>query len=147
LNDLPFKVELNRFNQIVMSPAHGRHGRLQGKIIRLLMRWMESGEVIPELAVDTSDNTKVPDVAWASDALLARHGKEASWSAAPELCVEVLSPSNPRQELELKRQLYFERGAQEVWVCDFQGAVSFYDPSGPLVQSNLCPEFPAQIEI
>lgn len=36
LRDLPFKIELNRLNQIVMSRAHPRHSRLQSKIARIL---------------------------------------------------------------------------------------------------------------
>jgi Uma2 family endonuclease len=147
LNDLPFKIELNRFNQIVMAPAHARHSRLQTRISRMLDRLMKNGESIVELAVDTADNTKVPDVVWASRAALKRHEKESSWSAAPEICVEVLSPSNTRDEIEFKRGLYFERGAQEVWTCDFKGAMTFHGPEGALARSVLCPKFPVRVKV
>ena len=40
---------------------------------------------------------------------------------APEICVEVLSPSNSKPEMEEKRALYFEAGAQEVWICGLDG--------------------------
>ena len=38
LRDLPFKVELNGLNQIVLVPTFSRHSLFQGKIIRLLNR-------------------------------------------------------------------------------------------------------------
>ena len=150
LQDLPFKVELNRLNQIVLVPTNPKHSRTQGKIIRLLDRLMEGGESFPELAVDTDDNTKVPDVVWASDKTLEahRHEPEASWSSAPELCVEVLSPTNTTDEIEGKRALYFERGAQEVWVCGLEGEMTFHGrDDGELARSALCPDFPTRVEI
>ena len=50
---------------------------------------------------------------------------------APPICVEVLSPTNTKGEIEGKRELYFERGAREVWVCDLDGKMAFYNPSAP----------------
>lgn len=37
---------------------------------------------------------------------------------APDLAVEVLSPSNTRREMERKRREYFEAGTQVVWIVD-----------------------------
>ena len=147
LNDLPYKIELNRFNQLVMSPASARHSRLQGKIIFLLGQLLKSGEAFPELALQTSDNVKAPDVVWAADATLKAHARESTWSSAPELCVEVLSPSNTEEEIDLKRQLYFECGAKEVWVCDWDGAMTFYSPATKLKRSLLCPKFPTRVKV
>ena len=36
---------------------------------------------------------------------------------APEICIEVLSLSNSPAEMNEKRDLYFEAGAHEVWIC------------------------------
>ena len=149
LQGLPFKIELNRFNQIVLVSADSKHSRIQGKIIRWLDHLMAGGEAFPELAVDTADNTKVPDVVWASDGTLEahRHELETSWSSAPELCVEVLSPTNTEDEINGKRALYFERGAREVWVCGLDGEMVFYEPGGERSHSALCPDFPARVEV
>src|SRR5947208_1410506 len=64
LADLPYKIELNRWGQIVMSPADYQHSSFQGEIIRWLNQLMPHGRAIPECAVDTAENTKVPDVVW-----------------------------------------------------------------------------------
>ena len=47
---------------------------------------------------------------------------------APEICVEVLSPSDFKPEMEEKRALYFEAGAHEVWICGRDGKMEFYTP-------------------
>jgi Uma2 family endonuclease len=145
LGNLPFKIELNRFNQIVMSPAHPRHSRLQSKIARILGDLLNDGEAIVELAIETEDNTKVPDVVWASNPTIARHSGETSWLTAPEICVEVLSPANTTEEMDKKRALYFNRGAAEVWLCSWEGNMTFYGTEGPLKASKYCPAFPDTI--
>ena len=145
LRDLPFKIELNRLNQIVMSPAHPRHSRLQTKIARVLGDLMSDGEAIVELAIETKDSTKVPDVVWASNATIARRSNEISWLSAPEICVEVLSPANTTEEMDKKRFLYFERGAMEVWLCSWDGNMTFYGTTGKLKNSEFCPTFPDTI--
>ena len=47
---------------------------------------------------------------------------------APEICVEVLSPTNSLAEMNEKRALYFEAGAHEVWICGLDGKMEFYTP-------------------
>ena len=78
---------------------------------------------------------------------LAAHKHEASYSKAPEIYVEVVFSSNSEAELAEKRRLYFEQGAQEVWICDDAGTMFFFAPAGQLSQSQLIPEFPLSIEI
>ena len=98
-----------------------------------------------ELAIETEDNTKVPDVVWASNPTIAHHSGETSWRTAPEICVEVLSPANTTEEMDKKRALYFNRGAAEVWICSWEGNMTFYGTEGPLKSSKYCPAFPDTI--
>jgi hypothetical protein len=44
---------------------------------------------------------------------------------APEICVEVLSPSNSAAEINEKLALYFDAGATEVWICNLDGPCPF----------------------
>ena len=64
---------------------------------------------------------------------------------APDLCVEVLSPSNSERDLRTKIKASFAVDVLEVWVCDRQGKMSFYGPQGPLPGSAICPAFPDHI--
>ncbi len=140
LRDLPYKIELNEWGQIVMSPANSRHSILQGLLIDALNRLKEDGLVFPECPIQTSKGVKVPDVVWVSSQFLNEHGDETPFGKATEVCIEVLSPSNTQREMEEKRELYFARGAREVWLCDEQGGLCFYDCMGQLPASRLFPQ-------
>ncbi|MEE8523364.1 MAG: Uma2 family endonuclease [Thermoanaerobaculia bacterium] len=105
LKNLPFKIELNRFGQLLMSPASNRHGRTQSRMVVALSRRRRRGEVIAECSIQTSDGVKVADVAWASDEFIAKFGYETPYRKAPEICVEITSPSNSAAEIEHKIEL------------------------------------------
>ena len=147
LRDLPFKLETDRWGHIMMSPATNRHSRLQSLIARLLDREMSEGEAFVECSVATSEGIKVADVAWASAAFLRRHVDADPYPQAPEIVVEVLSPSNTRAEMEEKKVLYFARGAREVWICSDNGELVFHDADRCLEHSALAPAFPARIQL
>ena len=147
LQDLPYRIELNGLNQIVMSPLHFRHGRYASKIVNLLTRLLPAGETSIETAVSTSDNIKVPDVVWATHEFIRQHADAFALPIAPDLCVEVLSPTNRAVEIEQKRALYFEAGAREIWTCGLNGEMEFYTPAGLTEHSVLCPEFPSRVDL
>ncbi len=67
---------------------------------------------------------------------------------APEICVEIISPGNTKPEMDEKRRLYFEAGAEEVWFCDLKGALHFFGKAAPTrarKSSALCPTMPRQV--
>jgi len=145
LQDLPFKIELNKWGQIVMSPAKPRHSFYQGRISGLLERLIDTGELMPELAIQTTDGIKVADVVWVSDARADIILDEDVASIAPEICVEIKSASNTIKEMEEKKDLYLAAEAEEVWLCDEEGKIRFYNQQGELKNSLLVPNFPQQI--
>ncbi len=145
LQDLPFKIELNERGQVVMSPASNRHGRFQMLIGLMLGAHVQSGEIISECSIETKKGVRVADVVWASDGFIQKNGYETPYLAAPELCVEITSPSNSKEEIKEKVGLYLAGGAKEVWVCDDEGKLSFYGKRGRLKKSRLIPEFPGEI--
>jgi Uma2 family endonuclease len=146
LKDLPYKIELNEWGQIVMSPASIRHVILQDYISSLLKSLLDNGRVLQEFPVATSENIKAPDVVWISDELLAQVRDKIASPTAPELCIEVMSPGNTKKQQLRKKELYLEAGAKEVWICSEDGNIEFYDKSGILEKSKIAPEFPSQIK-
>ena len=66
LQDLPFKIELNKFGKLLMSPASNSHGRMQMKMGNKLSTSLPNGEVISECSIQTSEGVKVAYVVWAS---------------------------------------------------------------------------------
>jgi Uma2 family endonuclease len=146
LQNLPFKIELNKWGQIVMSPVKVKHSFYQGRIQRLLESLLQTGEIMPECAIDTSDGVKVADVVWCSEERFDQIQDEVSASIAPEICIEVKSIGNSLEEMEFKKKLYFEAQAMEVWICNEQGEITFYNEQNELTQSLLVPHFPKQIK-
>jgi len=146
-HDLPYKVETNARGQIVMSPTTQYHGNLQHRIGRLIDRALDSGAIVVESAIATTDGTKVADVAWYSDERWERVRDALDAPIAPEIAVEVYSPSNTEKKLVEKRNLYLEAGAEEVWTCDLKGHVRFYNENGALDHSTRVPSFQRRIEI
>ncbi|HPE60049.1 MAG: Uma2 family endonuclease [Thiothrix sp.] len=145
LQNLPFKLELNEYGQIVMSPARVYHSILQGEIAALLKSQRSEGRVLTECAIHTHKGTKVADVAWASPAIFERIKQEIECSIAPDICIEILSSANTNREMEDKISLYFSRGAKEVWLCDPEGRITFHIPAEVLSQSVMFPGFPQQV--
>ena len=146
LQNLPYKIELNRHGKIIMSPTRNQHGFYQGEIAHLLKKLLPHGRVIVECAVDTTEGTYVADAAWSSPERFKIIKDEFSCSIAPEICVEVWSPSNSPEEMEMKKRLYFDKGALEFWYCNALGQITWFDKGGQLTNSKLCPDFPSQIE-
>ena len=141
LRNLPCKIELNQYGQVLMSPASNLHGSVQAKVTSLFDQKMKSGVVITGCSVQTRDGVRVADVAWASDEFIARHGTATPYLQAPELCVEVVSPSNTKSEIDYKVSLYFAHGAQEVWVVSLQKKVTIYVGGLPSAKSKFLPKF------
>lgn len=147
LADMPFKIETNGFGQVVMSPATSWHGLFQGAIQDLIRQCIVGGNVAQECPVQTSDGVKVADVAWLSSEFLKAHLAEDVFLLAPELCIEIISPSNTALEIRTKRLLYLSAGASEVWTCDLKGNMRFYAQSGELESSSLAPQFPNLVSL
>lgn len=147
LRNLPCKVELDRWGRIVMSPHRKEHSAYQGEIGALLHRFLPRGRVMSECAIDTTEGVKVAGVAWVSRRRWLELSDAPSCSIAPEICVEVTSRSNTDFEIEEKRRLYLEAGAIEVWVCDPDGCLSFFDASGALPRSRSCLKFPKRVRL
>lgn len=154
----PGRVETDRDGHAIMIPPGGiGHSSRQGRCIVLLGQYLSEGIPLGEFAVSTSEGNKIPDCGWASvshpelQELLSKdldlEEEPKVFKQAPEICVEVLSPKNTAEEIELKQRLYFQAGAKEVWVCGRKGVMEFFGPEGKLSQSRLCPGWPKVVRV
>ncbi len=147
-NDLAWKVETDAQNRIIMSPPpREEHQDFGGEIFLLLTRLLPHGRAFFEKGVKTSNGTKVPDGGWISRDRRAKKRPGPSLSPAPEICIEILSKTNTRREIEEKKRLYFEAGALEFWRCELDGKMNFFSPEGQMPASRLCPKFPQQLDL
>ena len=99
------------------------HQLLLGEIyslIRDFLRENNIGRVIisPQTVILSDDTVVQPDMMFISNARMdiIRWGQYVR--GAPDLVVEVLSPSTQRYDRTLKMQLYAAHGVQEYWIAD-----------------------------
>jgi Uma2 family endonuclease len=138
-SNIPYKVELNKFGQILMSPASNWHGMAQFLVGDKIKSKRKKGAIIMECSILTRDGVKVADVAWASDEFIKKYGSDTPYIKAPEICVEVLSPGNSVEEIESKVSLYLEKGAVEVWVVEKDKKQRIYTNVGEVKESKIAP--------
>jgi len=129
------KLELDVWGRVLMSPPSAYHGLVQSRLVHKL-KTMLGGEVITEAPIATPMGLFLADVAWASESFWAVHASEFALTQAPEICMEVVSPSNSLKELGEKRDAYIAVGAQEVWIVYPQSKrFEFYGERGLLTSS------------
>lgn len=145
LRDLPYKIETNRSGQIIMSPAKTLHSVFQAKLSALIDQAL-GNVVLTECAIATREGVKVADVAWCSVERYREIRGPGVLLIAPELCIEIRSPSNALPELMAKVRLYLDSGAREVWLVADDGVILMHDLSGPIAKSSFALEVPTLTE-
>jgi Uma2 family endonuclease len=136
LQDLPFKIELNRYGKIEMSPASNQHNYIQIELAILLRRKLKKGKTFSECSIATTEGVKVADVVWCSNEFIKQHGFTTPYLIAPEICIEVVSPSNSKEEMYNKVKLYLAAGAKEVWIYWENDKIEFFNLTGQIEQSG-----------
>ena len=143
------RFETNAFGQVIVTlPPPFFHNARSFRIATILEQTL-GGRGIVECPILTIDGIKVADAGWLSSSLSESVKQQIAIETAPEICVEVVSPSNTDAEMRHKRKLYFEAGAIECWTCDPQGQMQYYTADEPMTaqtKSTLCPDFPNQIK-
>ena len=123
---------------LVMTPAPGvRHQRVVRKLGTLLNLYVErrrAGEVFfPPCDVVLSDVDVVqPDLLFVSNER-SHIITDENVQGAPDLVVEILSPSTAERDQTFKRSLYARHGVKEYWLVDTDGksvTVLFHNDHG-----------------
>ena len=137
LENLPYKIELNAWGKVEMSPPSVPHARHQTAVAIQLTQQLGDGVTMTECPVLTDIGVRVPDVVWASGRFMEKHRGASPLPQAPEICVEVISPSNVEAEILEKTRAYLAAGAIEVWRVAETGAVRIIDASGEQPRSRF----------
>ncbi len=141
LGEGDIRRELVNGEIIEMAPVGGVHGQITSRISRRLAEHVERqgvGEVVVgdvgfvlDLPHDP-ERVRAPDVAFVSSQRLPSGGLPQGFlHGAPDLAVEVLSPSDNPVDVQQKVRDYLEAGARLVWVVAPQAkAVTVYRADG-----------------
>jgi Uma2 family endonuclease len=133
--NVPGKIELDVWGRMLMSPASNYRSALQALLVGKLA--VLGGRAFVEASVVTNAGVLVADVAWTSDEFMRVRGFETPYARSPELCIEVVSPSNSRKELSEKVAAYLAAGAAEVWIVFPQTKrIEFHGHQGPMPRSQ-----------
>jgi len=136
LDDDSHRHELIKGELLTMPPPGDPHGTVTMNLSVLLFTYVKSnnlGRVAAELGYKLESN---PDTVLAPDiSFIARDRagvvSEGYRSGAPDLAIEVLSPSDRRGHVERKTSLWLELGAKSVWnVNPRQRTVEVYRANG-----------------
>lgn len=100
------------------------------------------------------DTVRAPDVAWVASGRIPE-GTIGYPNLAPDLAVEVKSPSNSHAELQRKAEMWISFGTRRVWVVDADTAtITVYRPNAAPVElgeddtidgGDLLPDFTAPV--
>lgn len=117
----PFRYELHNGEPVqVPAPIH-EHYCIQRRMRRLLEAAAgESGIIDIELAFRALPEYefRIADVAYVSQERWDQIKPKDNLRGAPDLVIEVLSPSNTAAEMSKREKLCLENGCREFWVVD-----------------------------
>jgi len=119
------KVELVHGELVTVCRPGFEHGLRQLRIGGLLDRFgreHQCGRATVETGIVTGhdpDTVRGPDVSyWSAERLPLDQIPKGYPEVAPDLCVEVLSPSNRMPGIRQKMTEYFQQGVRMVWIVD-----------------------------
>lgn len=115
------RCELRHGELVKVPPPKYGHNRIQRRLRRLLEAAARGvGEIEVELGFRTQSEYefRVADVAFISRERSDRVPDNSYLEGAPDIVIEILSPSNTFTEMLDKEHLCLENGAKEFWVVD-----------------------------
>jgi len=123
LPDDGLRHELIDGEHYVTASPNLRHQRVSGHLFSLIDAWLEEHPIghvyhAPTDVVFSNVNVAVPDLIYVSNERMAQIATRQNLRGAPELVIEIGSPSTRRRDETIKRRLYERSGIDEYWIVD-----------------------------
>ncbi len=136
----------------MMSPAGFEHGDIAGRVHGHLFYFVTQSHLGTVTAAETGfqighnpDTVRAPDVAFIRAERVPNVRTRGFFQGAPDLAVEVISPTDCAGELLAKVQDWLAAGCQVVWVVDpTSRTVSVYRGSGETSLLSVTDEVTAE---
>ena len=103
-----------------MFPAKIRHAEIRSNLEKIFHRYLKGKrcKTFSEVGVFLDDNLLIPDVLIVCDRDKIKYD---GIHGAPDLVVEILSPSTSKRDKSSKLKLYEQYGVREYWIVDPKG--------------------------
>ena len=151
------RYELDEGTLIEFTLPRPRHQRIVMKVSNAMENWANSGGIgvvypsdTPFLLGRNPDILRGPDIAWLSRERMRTLDPDKIVEGAPNIAIEIASPSDRISALLKKTSQYLEAGAEEVWLIMPAGReIHLYRPDesprilrpGEVLESRLLPGF------
>jgi Uma2 family endonuclease len=139
-----------------MSPSGAEHGNVAGNVLAVVREFVKRRRLGRVFAAETGfklapRRVRAPDVAFVRADRVAGGIPRKFFEGAPDLAVEVVSPSDTSLEVKAKVEDWLSRGTRSCWVVDPKtrlvvvhhpgGQVMRFDEKGLLRDEDVLPGF------
>ncbi|MEX2140250.1 MAG: Uma2 family endonuclease [Pirellulales bacterium] len=132
------RSELVRGELLMMSPVKSPHGIVTLTVGAILHGYVRKKRLGVVFGAETGfyiernpDTVRAPDVGFVHKHRLKRPLPDGFYPGAPDLAVEVLSPSDRSKEVKSKVAMWLSTGCRLVWVVDpKKRTVVVHEPAG-----------------
>jgi Uma2 family endonuclease len=121
--DGPWELVRGELRQ--MSPAGSKHGWVISRTTRSLTAFVEDGDLGYVFGAETGfvietdpDTVRAPDVAFVRKDRVDGELPDQFFPGAPDIAIEVLSPSDSASSVQEKSEDWLNAGCHEVWLVD-----------------------------
>ena len=116
-----FSYELRHGELVQMAPPRFEHSEVQWRLRDLLLRALgKLGAIGTEFGFRPlpEHEFRIADVVFISEERRKQTNPKGHFQGAPDIVIEVLSPSNTASEMLDKEKLCLENGCREFWIVD-----------------------------
>ncbi len=122
--------ELNEFGEWIVSPTPTPGHQRVAFAVGVQMTTQLGPDAAQEVPVLTDRGVRIPDVIWMPPERWAEYKGYSPLTIVPDVCVEVLSPGNTREEIMMKVGAYLRGGAREAIVVGLGGEIEHFGVEG-----------------
>ena len=108
--------------EYVVTPPKGSHQKTELKGAVFLTQSASAGETViaPSAIRFDADHVLEPDIFWIRPDGDCKLVEDRYWEGAPDLVIEVLSPSTAKRDRGVKFEVYERHGVREYWLIDLE---------------------------